>query len=437
MISVMMRLLRRLIYLLLFLLIALVGLVIFSLQDSPNVAAYSPPSAEDVVAARGFVRDVKAALDPAQPADRVRATEAELNSVIKLGARLIPGFRGAVTVDGQTVMGRMALPVPYIEGQWINLSATVPAFEAGLDLSDVTLGPLQLPPKVTLGALRLASRHLLGAESGDKILDAAEALQINGTQLTFVMNSDQLGASGSNGMMRALFGALSGGNPPAPEDIGRYYQDLRLAMDRGDLPTEGSYLPYLHFTLNAAQEGAKTDGINKAYTAALFALTLTCGARDFTLVTGGLADAISDVERPWRTECNALTLNGRIDSRRHFTTAAAIQAASNSGVAVSIGEFKELYDSQKAGGFDFTDIAANNSGIRMSNRLMGAPVGDWPALLARLSNEGDVIISYEGIPQILSEAAFKARFGDVEDPRYQAMLAQIEAKIDGLALHQE
>jgi hypothetical protein len=142
-----------------------------------------------------------------------------------------------------------------------------------------------------------------------------------------------------------------------------------------------------------------------------------------------------DGGRTWTKDCADVTFNGRIDSRRHFTTAAALQAASNRGFAVSVGEFKELNDTLKAGGFDFTDIAANNSGIRMSNTFMGSEPRLWPELRARLQGENDVIIPYDGIPQIMEQSAFAAAYGDIDDPRYTAMLARIEAKIDELPLH--
>lgn len=153
-----------------------------------------------------------------------------------------------------------------------------------------------------------------------------------------------------------------------------------------------------------------------------------------TLVVGSLGVVASDIPRHWQTECSDLTLNDRIDSRRHFTTAAAIQAASNRNVSVSVGEFKELNESLY-GGFDFTDMAANNSGIRMADLFMATPVEDWSRLIARIASDKDVIIAYDDIPQILTQEAFSAQFGELDSDRYLAMLDRIETRIDDLALH--
>ena len=132
-----------------------------------------------------------------------------------------------------------------------------------------------------------------------------------------------------------------------------------------------------------------------------------------------------------------MTFNGRVDSRRHFITSAALQAASNRGFSVSVGEFKELYDTiSGAGGFDFTDMAANLSGIRLSNVLMTTPRADWPARLARLETENDVIVAFDGIPHLMPDTEFAARYGDIDSPAYREMIARIEAGIDALDLYQ-
>jgi hypothetical protein len=386
-----------------------------------------------VAEARDFVRGVRSAI---QPGDARAATfvtnEEQLNRMIKLGARLVPGFRGRLWTTEATVQGVASIPVPYTE-KWINLRASVPEFDGAFTLSELSVGPLSIPPALALGVGRHAANLLIGERFGDTVLSAATRLDIEGGDMIFELAMDEMG---SNGLMRGIFGKMRGSDMPQASDIDRYYLDIRAAMDRGDLPTDGTYLPYLVYTLQAALEGSETEGTENAYTSAIIALALVCGAGDFTLIVGGAVGSEFLADRNWKTNCGALTLNGRIDSRRHFTTAAAIQAASNRGFSVSIGEFKELYDTIKSGGFDFTDITANNSGIRMSNTMMSASRADWPALISRIRTERDVIAAFDDIPQIMSEEEFRQTYSDVESPEYAAMIARIEAKIDELALHQ-
>ena len=416
------------------LLVAAVALVVI-LEPTPRVMQHTPPSPTDVQQAKGFVRGVRLALNT-QTGEPVpfNTDLTSLNATLKLGARLVPGFRGEMEPAFDQVIGHTSIPVPFTNGgRWLNATLAAPSFEGEFKLSQAQIGPIDLPPGMTLTLLRVGANILFGNQLGDTVTSAARAMTIDGSNLRFTLVMDQVGG---NGIMRGVFGTLRGRSMPGDDEITRYYYLIREAMESGELPTEGSYLPYLAFTLAAAEVGAEKEGADNAYTSALFALTLICGARDFTLVVGGLVTGDLDDGRAWTKNCSNVTLNDRIDSRRHFTTAAAIQAASNRGFAVSVGEFKELNDTLKAGGFDFTDIAANNSGIRMSNRFMGAPLQDWPMLRERVQSEHDVIVSYDDIPQIMSEVDFNATYGDIEDPRYLTMLNQIERKIDQLSLHQ-
>ena len=417
--------------------ISLVGsaaLWVFVLDGSPTVAHAGAPTPEDAVVARSFVREVRVATGSGgAKSERLIMTQDDLNSLIRVASRIIPGLRGSFVVKDGLVSGQASVPVPGTgQSRWLNVSAAVPAFDGGVVLRAVQVGALSVPPGLALELGRLGGNAIFGNDFGTTVVEAASRMDIQDDQVSFDLNIAEMG---KNGVMRGLFGALRGAEMPVSDEIDRYYVMIREAMDDGVLPTEGSYLPYLLFTLTAALQDATSGDLANAYTAAIFALTRVCGARDFTLVVGGLAGEDFVEKRPWRTECSDVTFNGRIDSRRHFTTAAALQAASNRGFAASVGEFKELFDTLKSGGFDFTDIAANNSGIRLSNRLMSAPPENWPALIALIKEENDVIIPFDGVPQIMSEEDFNGRFGSIESREYLQMLDSIETKIDDLPIH--
>lgn len=415
-----------------------VTLALVVIESDPTVRPQGAPTAEDVTKTRRVFRDMKIAVRAASGTSQALiVTEDELSSVARLGARLVPGFRGTFAVEPQGLEMRASVPLTLLgTTRWINLAVSVPRFEDRVTLGHVTLGPLDVPPALALELGRVGANAVLGKGLGDTAVTAASRMDVTGDTLTVALTLDQVG---ENGLMRGVFGALRGSAMPRRDLANRYYHEIGEAMARGDLPREGSYLPYLRFTLNAAHEGVRQRGEDPsdAFTAALFALTGLCGARDFTLVVGSLG-AIGTDMRPdldGQVDCTKLTLNDRTDSRLHFTTAAAIQAASNRDVSISIGEFKELRDTLKSGGFDFTDMAANNSGIRLANMFMGTPAKTWPRLIDRIEAEQDVIISFDGIPQILAPEAFAARFGEIDSDRYLDMRDRIERKIDNLALH--
>ena len=136
-----------------------------------------------MAATRQLVRDIRSA----SSSDAVLRTDAaQLNSAIRLGARFIDGFRGRVVVRPSDVLGEISLPVPWWnEQKWLNISGRAPAFEGSLVLSQVTVGSSDLPPAFALAMARIGANLSLGNHVGDKVLNAASAMQISEDDLIF------------------------------------------------------------------------------------------------------------------------------------------------------------------------------------------------------------------------------------------------------------
>lgn len=406
------------------------------LEKEARLEPLPPPSAADVATARTLVRNIRTATAPGAE-DIVLETDVDaLNSALRLAARFAKGFRGELTTDGQHLHGTVSMPVPWWTGRrWLNVTGTVPPFEDGFLPSEVHVGRTPLPPRLALWLARVGANISLGDRIGDTVLGAARSMEIKDQSLNFRLS---LGEMGQNGVIKGTFGALSGSELPTRADVERYYRRILMATEDGTLPRSGSFLPYVQFTLNAVLTEQSERPLPHRYAAAILGLAKLCGARELAIFAGELVAHDQAEQETGAVTCDETTLNGRIDTRRHFITSAALQAFSNTGFAVSIGEFKELYDTiskSSSGGFDFTDMAANLSGIRMSNVLMAQPASDWPDLLRRLGSEGDVIVAFDGIPQLLPRAAFEAAYQTVDSPAYRAEIARIETRIDALRLY--
>lgn len=419
-----------------FFLIMLLGMGLLAamlVEHTPLIAKTPPPSSQDVQDARALVHRIRAlSSDPDAPQQVLDVPAATLEGVLRMGARMVPGFRGRVVLEDGRMRLEAAAPIPKTrEAFWINLQAAVPSYSGEPQLETVRIGRLSLPPALALWLGRTGADLVMGAGSSDTIMTAVRQLEVTPQQITASLDLD---TTQRTAIARRVFGSLRGTTLPPTEEIAHYYRAIRTALDDGRLPDRGSFLPHLRFALEMAAADPDPDNRPNAYTAAIFALAEACGASQFGLIADRLVPDWED-DGAWRASCADVTFNGRIDSRRHFVTASAIQAASNRGVAISLGEFKELFDKSRAGGFDFTDITANNSGIRLANRMMAAPAAEWPRLLGRIRGESDVLASFEGIPGLMPQKEFDARFGMVDSPAYRDMLAQIEARIDRLPLH--
>lgn len=398
-------------------------------DPDPAVPPAGPPRPADVAAARTAGEGLRRALRG--EAEELRIETDAVGSAVRLAARVLPELRADARVAGGDLRLRLSLPMHLPGGQrWLNLAASVPPFDAGLTLRELTLGGVALPPDLTLDLLRAGANVALGDRMGDRVLGLVQGLEIGEEALVLTLGP---ATGGEGGLARRVVAALHGGELPPPERVAGDYAAIRAAIDAGELPEDGTVLPHLRFALDRAGAAAGGD-VGESYTAAILALARACGgpeARDIPeSLTGPVADA------GWQRDCHSVTLGGRTDLRQHFLLSAALKALANRGFAVSLGEFKELHDTRAGGsGFDFTDIAANNAGIRLSDRLMAAPPGAWPALVARIRAESDILPRLQGLPGRMTESAFEARFGSVDSPAYRAVLDEIEARIDALPLH--
>ena len=259
------------------------------LEDEPWLADMPAPTSEDVRFTKEFVIQVRAATNAIEPgADIVSLPLENLRGIMRLGARFLPGFRGDAAIEGSVVQGAASVPIPWITGQkWLNVRAAAPAFEGRMVLQSAVVGGKALPPGLALSLGRIVANFAFGNRAGDTILESATSMKIEGQTMVFTLKLDE---DGRGDVIQGLFGALRGDDMPPPEEIDRYYAMIRQAMDAGILPTEGSYLPYIRFALEAALEASKSaEDLPNAYTAALFGLAKACGAKDFSLIVGRLA----------------------------------------------------------------------------------------------------------------------------------------------------
>src|SRR6056297_3323748 len=77
------------------------AIYVMVLDDRPLIAKSSAPKPQDVVVARSFVHRTRSgAANGATPTEALGMSETGLNSLLRLGARCGPGFRGDLCVAG-------------------------------------------------------------------------------------------------------------------------------------------------------------------------------------------------------------------------------------------------------------------------------------------------------------------------------------------------
>lgn len=146
-----------------------------------------------------------------------------------------------------------------------------------------------------------------------------------------------------------------------------------------------------------------------------------------------IVPAAAQWPQPFR---RTVTLAGRDDFPKHFLISAAIAAEAGSPLAHAIGLYKEVDDSRGGSGFSFNDIGADRAGVRFGEIASQSPERTRKLAQAIASGvkESDFMPNVADLPEFMPEAEFKRRYGGIDGPGYQKMMARIEARVAALPL---
>lgn len=123
------------------------------------------------------------------------------------------------------------------------------------------------------------------------------------------------------------------------------------------------------------------------------------------------------------------TARQRNDSLLHFAISAALTIREGEAEARFWGYAKEAFDSLPDGsGFSFTDIAADEAGIRFAKALIAGTIS--PKILAERFDIAHFMPSIEGLPEGLRQEEFIAKYGGKDDARYSDQLNKINRRIN-------
>jgi len=215
---------------------------------------------------------------------------------------------------------------------------------------------------------------------------------------------------------------------PADQQRLRAYTERLATVTQGIEGTASSLAGLLSpmFALAAERSAAGGDAVAENRAALL---SLTFFANDRPL--GQMVPAAYHWPRP---QPLTVTLRQRQDFALHFLISAVLAAEAGTPLADAVGLWKELADARRGGsGFSFNDLAADRAGTRFGELALR----DAVALQARIAagvSDADLMPQVSDLPEGLPEAEFVARYGGVGGAGYSRLLADIEARIDGLPM---
>jgi len=373
---------------------------------------------------RGLMRPASA------PSSKVSLSEIDLNEVLALAVRGIRAAKAQARIDSNGLTGKLSLHLPQNPfGNYINVTANIEPFSDGLKVSKLTVGGLKLSGRILLGiAESLLNRALEGETLGTELLASIESLTVNHSRLTVVYHP----VLNFRNKVNRLKQQIQLGKDDS-QQVRSYYQQLCTFRQQGPTGGYASLGSYLSHIFNYAQQRSlASDEAAEENRAALLALALFLGSDKFDTLIGAL-DAST-----CRSARGYIGLANRNDLRLHFIFSAALQVISNSGVSFSIGEFKELLDTERGGsGFSFADLAADRAGIRFAELAVAdSSAEQLQQKASELAKETVFFPSISGLPEGIGQQEFEQR-GGIESDFYKKYLATIEQRIDRLPLYQK
>lgn len=409
-----------------------VGFFLASLQSQPLVRETQRLDTASADKAMGWLRRTVKTFALTDEDMVVSAGTDEINGLMAVASRGIPRVAGigVIADTGAIAAATVVLPQNPI-GRYFNVRAGLLPSEDGLKLAPLHIGGFQIPGSVQEFLLRVGLDLGLG-EDGGEVLDVVNWVRIdNGLVLIRLAHDPQAVATlrGWNERLAEVRDRVQ--LMGDPEDVRVYYRRIaELGTAGGNVPLDQA----MAATFQLARERSAGGDPAAENQAAILALGGYFGSYRVLSTVGRVVDDELQA-RLDQGRANGL-LGGREDLTKHFLISAALELLSTGGVSFAIGEMKELLDTRQGGtGFSFVDLAADRAGVRFAEAATDPDQARRVQDLVIRGGEAGYFPTTAGLPEWMSQSQFEQVYGGLDDPRYQAMVSDIDRRIATLPVH--
>lgn len=362
-----------------------------------------------------------------------------------LAWRTFAGAGRVNTTDQGTAQAWLSLPIQRTPlralsplGAWLNVQGEVTQTAKGApQLTRLQVGHVSVPPGLALWLAQQVAAHYAVQEHIQIGLQAVQNVRINAREVTLSLHWD---ATLKERTLAALV---------PPEDrlrVKAYQAELgRVLPNTPQMPDWQRYLAVplskvLQPIFLLAQQRSvasmlaeqdadpRNDPAALENRAALLALSLYVMQDQIDqLAPTGLSTGQS--QAPGRKLRNRrLTLQGREDFAQHFLLSALMASGVGGRLTDLVGTYKEMADETGGSGFSFNDLAADRAGVRFGQRALHEPLALQKRTIDGI-DDGHFMPDVADLPEFLTPEQFKARFGAVGSPAYNALINEIEKRV--------
>jgi hypothetical protein len=402
-----------------------IGVTYLAIDKDPLVSRAGEINFQDLKRAETLARRYDPRRMPPERITTVRATAQELNTLLKGSMGALKFLSSRVDVNRFGVIAAVTLDIPVPKnpiGKFVNVRAVIAPSDKGLKISRFAVGDLEIPPVVIKPVLKFALNRLVGDGKGDPILDSVKSIKVTGPLVTLAFRPP------ANLMADIKSAAKRHISVSSPEKVRRYYEEIDRAMARTGGYGRTSLVSIMQPVFKLAKDQSRGGDPAAENEAAILAIAIYFGDVRFERFVGDVRPKNSSTRR--RSTGN-FRLDGRHDFVQHFTISMGLTITGGDLAANIIGELKEAKDAQKSSGFSFTDIGADRAGVQFAKRATESRSSAVQVqnLLAAASAEQVFFPRFSDLPEGMSEAAFRRRYGDVNSREYKRMIAEIDRRI--------
>lgn len=409
--------------------VLLIGLSLAPFGSEPALPA-SAPSTSDT---RRSLAHLVAGMDPRKVPDgetrTLAVTAAQLDQLVAWAAEAGLRARSRVELHDGGVEVRASLPLPRAR-RWLELwaSADLAMHEHQVVVHDARarVGWLYLPGWLLRWPVGWVQARLTRDADVQAVLSAVHglSLQQSGVAVTY----SHLTTGGG------LAARLAWGD----DETARIRESVTVQLEQllatlTSRPSEDERMTVaLQASFALAQARSRERSPVQENRAAIMALGIVLGSEKILRIFGErpASERVATIVRMR----DATTLRGRGDWTRHFAISGAVTVLSSVAPSNAVGLLKEELDADGGSGFSFADLLADRAGTALAEHATHdeASARSMQQKLAAMASVDGYFPRADGLPEGIQDADFQRDYGGVGGPRYNALVADIERRVDAL-----
>jgi hypothetical protein len=414
---------------------AVVALAALALEHEPLDIQAGAPTSADKRRLHALFRDANPAEIPAGETRTLRLSQRDVAQLLAWGLPMTrTDARASLALGTGEAFAAASVRLPRIR-RYLNLSAggTLEIERGRLHVAarELQVGRVALPWPLP-GALGALAGALAREEPRIKaVVSGIERLELTPESLSVSYGRTTL----PPGFIADLFGGDRTAAELAPAV--RVYVE-RLVSRADGLPRGAERFPAcVEAVFALARERAIQGPALPENQAAILALGIVLGHTRVEALLGGVLD--DELRARARRAGRDVALRGRRDWTQHFCVSASLAVVSTDALSDAAGLLKEELDSDGGSGFSFGDLLADRAGTRFASLATQDETAarNLQLRLARGFRVDDFFPSAQGLPEGLTDAQLRSRYGGVGGPGYARLAAEIESRLDACRAYRE